>query len=224
MQISGLQNTSSLFSELAANSTSNTSSTSFNSGGGNNAFGTALSGLMSSIKSGDTSDAQKYLAQLQQLSPSNADSSSPLGKFLTSVSSALASGNISAAQTALTTLQSTPAPGSATSASTTSGDSTAGISQMGTDVLKLFSAISSGNIQDAQSAYDSLTSLMTSASDSTSSNSTSSTSSTSSGNSFDALLAQIGTSLSSGNMTTAQSTLDGFLQSLSAGSLVNASA
>jgi hypothetical protein len=58
-----------------------------------------------------------------------------------------------------------------------------------------------------------------------SSSSTSSTSGTSSSNdSFTKLLSQIGSALGNGDISTAQTALDGFLQSLSSGSLVNASA
>jgi E3 ubiquitin-protein ligase DOA10 len=92
-------------------------------------------------------------------------------------------------------------------------------------VLSLFSAISSGNVTDAQSAYDSLTSLLNSTdSSSTSTSSTSDSASSSTATSFKNLLAQIGSALSSGNVTNAQDALDGFLQSLSTGSLVSATA
>jgi hypothetical protein len=60
--------------------------------------------------------------------------------------------------------------------------------------------------------------------DTTSSSSTSTTSSGSDNTSFSGLLAQIGSALSSGNVTTAQSALDSFLTNLSSGSLVNTSA
>jgi len=220
MLISGSQISSSLFSQLTASSTSSTSATASSK----NPFDAALSGLMSSIKSGNTSDAEKYLAQLEKLTPANADSSSPLGEFLTSVSSALSTGDISAAQTALTTLKAASAPSSSSTSSATDSSSSTGISQLGTDVLNLFGSISSGNVSGAQSAYDALSSLLLSSDSSTTSTSSSATSSSSGNDSFTKLLSQIGSALSTGDISTAQTALDGFLKSLSSGSLVNASA
>jgi hypothetical protein len=99
--------------------------------------------------------------------------------------------------------------------------------------MSLFSAISNGDTSGAQSAYDSLTSLLLS-NDSSTSSSTSATSSSSTDNTtstsnsstttFTKLLSEIGTSLSSGDINGAQSSLDSFLSSLSSGSLVNTTA
>jgi len=208
MLISGLQS-SSLFSELATSSTSSTSSSSASSG---NSFDSALTSLMAAIKSGDSTDAKKYLTEVEKLAPSNADSNSPLGEFLSSVSTALSDNNIAGAQSALTTLETyaTPSSDSATSALTQ-------------DVLSLFSAINSGDLTSAQTAYDKVTSLLDTASSSSSTSSASSNNSTSTA-SFTSLLKEIGSALGSGNVNTAQTALDNFLASLSAGSLVSASA
>ena len=222
MLISGLQSSNSLLDSLASTSQS-TSSTS-----NQNSFDTALSNLISAIQSGDTTSAEKYLAQVQQLTPANADSNSPLGQFISSVSSALDSNDISAAQTALTTLESQPAPSNVQGPPPPSDSSSSTTSEYIQDIVSLFSAISSGDLSGAQSAYDSLTSLMQSnaASSTTSSTdtSTSSSSSTSDGAALASLLQQIGTALSSGDISSAQTSLDSFLKSLSTGSLVSASA
>jgi trimeric autotransporter adhesin len=226
MSISGIQGNSSLLSELSTSSLNSSSSTST----GKNAFNSALTNLFSAIQSGDTASAQKYMSQVQQLSPSNADSSSPLGQFLSTVSSALQNNDISTAQSALTTLESQAASSSATSG-TSSSTSSGALSSFTQDLVSLFSSISSGDLSGAQSAYDQLTSLLFGSSTSSSSSSTSSTdtstsssSSTSGENSFAGLLKQIGSALSTGDISSAQSALDSFLQSLSSGSLVSTTA
>jgi len=230
MLISSLQSSSSLFSELSASSTSSVSNSSSSS---TNAFDSALTSLISAIKSGDTSDAKTYLAQVEKLSPANADSSSPLGEFLSSVSTALGDNNIAGAQSALTTLETYAVPSTAATNSTSNASSTSstssnsssssGISALGQDVLSLFSAINSGDLTSAQTAYDKVTSLLDTASSSSSTSSASSNNSTSTA-SFTSLLKEIGSALGSGNVNTAQTALDNFLASLSAGSLVSASA
>jgi hypothetical protein len=191
---------------------------------------------MSDLKSGNSAAAKKDLAQVEKLAPSNIASNSPLGEFLSSVSTALSDNNIAGAQSALTTLETymVPSTGAANSTSSTSSTDSStsgnnGISALGQDVLSLFSAISSGDVTGAQSAYDSLTSLLnstdsTTSSSSTDSTSSSSTSSNSSTTSFSRLLAEIGSALSSGNVSSAQSALDSFLTNLSSGSLVSATA
>jgi len=72
MSISGISG-SSLFSELSTSSVSSSSNTTSQS-----SFQSALKDLMTAIQSGDTTDAKKYLAQVEQLTPSNASSNSPL--------------------------------------------------------------------------------------------------------------------------------------------------
>jgi hypothetical protein len=194
---------------------------------------------MSAIKSGDSTDAKTYLAQVEKLAPSNTDANSPLGEFLSSVSTALGDNNIAGAQSALTTLETYATPSTASTSSTaatssTTGDTSnsSGISALGQDVLSLFSAISSGDETGAQSAYDSLTSLLSSSdssatdatSTSASSSSTSSSSTSGSSTSFSSLLSEIGSALGTGDVTSAQTALDNFLTNLSSGSLVNATA
>ena len=94
-------------------------------------------------------------------------------------------------------------------------------------MLNLFSAVGSGNLSDAQSAYDSLTSLLFSSANTSSSATTAASSDTSSSSaytSFLQLLSEIGSALSSSNIGSAQTALGNFLTSISSGSLVNATA
>jgi len=224
MSIQSVLSTSSLFNELS--STSSTSSSSTATASSQNSFDTALANLFTAIQNGDTSSAQSYLAQVQKLEPSNADSSSPLGTFLSSVSSALSNDDISSAQTALTTLENTTPTGSTLTVGQMAATSVE-LSDVATGVLQLFSAISSGNTSEAQSAYDSLTSIF--GSDSSSSSSSTDTSSTSSSTSsssesFTTLLADIGGALSTNDISSAQTAMDTYLQSLSAGSIVSTQA
>src|ERR1039457_6236028 len=93
MSLSAIQS-STLFTELSTLSSSSTSKSS----NSQSSFDKALTGLLSAINSGDTASAKTYLAQVEKLSPANADSSSPLGTFLTSVSTALGNNDISGAQ------------------------------------------------------------------------------------------------------------------------------
>jgi ribosomal protein S20 len=182
---------------------------------------------MAAIKSGDSTDAKKYLTEVEKLAPSNADSNSPLGEFLSSVSTALSDNNIAGAQSALTTLETYATPSTTAASSTTDTSSTSSsdsaTSALTQDVLSLFSAINSGDLTSAQTAYDKVTSLLDTASSSSSTSSASSNNSTSTA-SFTSLLKEIGSALGSGNVNTAQTALDNFLASLSAGSLVSASA
>lgn len=224
MQISNLQGSSSLFAGLSASSASPTPSAlsaSNTSSSIQEQYDSALAALMSSIRSGNTADAGKYLAELQQLSPPGNSISSPLTEFLSTTSTALSNNNIAAAQSALTTFETETA-----SSSAQTGDSTnSTISTLGQDVLSLFSAISSGDVTDAQYAYQSLTGLLNAGNGSSASTDANTASTGSSrANPFNNLLSEVGTSLSSGNIGIAQSALDGFLQSLSSGSLVNATA
>jgi len=92
--------------------------------------------------------------------------------------------------------------------------------------MSLFSAIGSGNTSDAQSAYAAITSLLSDSDDSSSLLSDSSSNTASSGsstNSFETLLANIGTALDSGNVNSAQSTIEIFLNSSSSEPLIGSS-
>ncbi len=198
----------------------------------------ALTGLFSSIKSGYTSDAKKSLPKVEKLTNSNTSSTTssnnPRSEFLSRVCTALSDNNIAGAQSALTTLKTYAISSTSASTSTSANSSTAtgsssnpGISPIGQDLLNLFSAISSGNLTSAQSAYDSLTGLLNSTDNSSSSSASTSstgTASNSSPTSFSSVLSQIGSALSSGNVNSAQPALDSFLSDLSSGSLVNATA
>lgn len=226
MSISAIQS-SMLFSQLSsASATSSSSSTS-----GQNAFGTALDNLMNAIQSGDTTSAQKYLAQVEQLSPNKTNGSDPLGTFLTSVESALSNNDIKAAQTALTTLESSTAANGTDQTSLSSMDSSS-LSELGSDLLSLFSAVSNGDLSGAQTAYNNLTSLLGTSSSSSSSDtsstastdSSSSSSSSSSTNFFTKMLTEIGTALNNGDVSGAQAILNAFAAGLSSGSLMNTSA
>lgn len=223
MSISGIQSNS-LLSELSSSSVSSTSSN-------QNKFQSALNNLFAAIQSGDTTDAKKYLSQVEQLTPSNADSSSPLGQFLSSVSTALENNDISSAQSVLTTLKGQqppagpppPPPSGSDSASST-------VSEVAQDVVSLFSSISSGDLTGAQKAFNDLTSLLTGDSSSSSVSTADTTSSSSTGTSssgetsFASLLNAIGAALNTGDMSSAQTAMSSFLQSLSKGSLVNTTA
>jgi hypothetical protein len=79
---------------------------------GQAAFDTALAGLMLV-----TLLVQRSIwLRSEEFQSANADSSSSLGQFLDSVSSALSNNDITAAQTALTTLESQPAPSASSAA------------------------------------------------------------------------------------------------------------
>ncbi|MGB6687533.1 MAG: hypothetical protein WBE76_06800 [Terracidiphilus sp.] len=225
--------------------------------GGNRqpSFGSDLRGLVSAIQSGNSSGAQQFLSQIQKFVSTNANSNSPLSQFLSSVSSALSNNDIAGAQSALATFQSQrshgPAAGTGTNGTggtpganggTTTGGATGGATAtLGQDVLALFTAIGSGNLQNAQSAYDNVTSLLlggtsgssptpaptpatapVSSSTSTAAAPAASTVESSGNAPFASLLAQIGSALSTGDIDSAQTAVDTFLQNLSAGSLVGA--
>jgi hypothetical protein len=220
-------------------------------------FGRDIRGLVSAIQSGNASGAQQFLSQIQKFIPANTNSNSPLSQFFASVASALSNNNIAGAQSALAAFQSqhshgaaggtgTNGTGSASGANggTTTGGATGGATAtLGQDVLDLFTAIGSGNLQSAQSAYDTVTSLLlggtsgpsptpastpapapVSGTTSTAA-ATATTTGESSGNApFVSLLALIGSALSTGNIDSAQTAVDTFLQNLSAGSLVGTTA
>lgn len=217
MSIQSVQSSSYLLSQLTASS-STTSSTS-----SQNSFDSALANLFAAIQSGDTTGAQKYLAQVQKLESSTSnttsgttvESTSPLGKFLAAAATALSNNDISSAQSALKTLENTKPTGSTATVAQLAATSVE-LSDVAKGVLQLFNAIGSGNQSDAQSAYDSVSSQFYANSSSSSTSSTS--------DSFTTLLSQIGGALTSNDMTAAQAAMDSFLSSLSAGSMVNTSA
>lgn len=195
------------------------------------AFDNALSSLISSITFGDASSAKTYLTRVEELiPPSYAESNGQLIDFLNRVSSALSNDNILDAQNALASWRSNAkqpdsgksAVSSSSSASTGSGDSA--FSDVAHNVLNLFSAINSGDVSGAQSAYDSLASQID-AIDSPSSLGFSSNYE-SLGNDYSSkdILPQIGSALDSNDVTSAQTAFGSFLQTLSTGSLVSTTA
>ncbi len=139
--------------------------------------------------------------------------------------------------------------GTAATAGTTTAPSTANptpaatapANVFGQDVLSLFTAIGSGNLRGAQSAYDAVTSLVlgglgtsvpnpaatattaaAAPATATTSTAAATTGATSANGTFDSLLAQIGSALGNGDIKTAQSAVDNFLEGLTSGSLVGA--
>lgn len=69
-------------------------------------FDSLLSQLQQSIGSGNLTNTQTFLNAVEALSPSSASAKSPLGTFLTSLTTALKDGSVSEAQSALATYQS----------------------------------------------------------------------------------------------------------------------
>jgi hypothetical protein len=98
-----------------------------------------------------------------------------------------------------------------------------GVGAFGQDLLSLFSAIQSGDASSAQSAYGTLSNLMESSGGSASKMGNIFGSSSESGSLY-SLMSQIGAALNTGNLTRVQSTMDNFMQNLSSGSLVSATA
>ena len=219
----GLQSTTIHLTQLSLTSTSISSTRIQGSAEGE------LSSLISAIKSGDTADAQNCLADLKMVSTANADPSSPLGAFLATVTNALGSYNIAGAQSALATLESTTGPRIAPVESTAalslmpSKRSSQGVSAMGQDLLSLSKAIDSGDTASAQSAYGSLSSLLEGSGASDSNYGDLLGNSSESGSLY-SLMTQIGSALSTGNLTCVQGTMDKFMQNLSSGSLVSTTA
>jgi len=220
---SSLQSTTILYAQLTLTAASITSRRVQSSGE------VELASLISAIKSGDTADAQSSLAELKMQGSTSADPSSAVGVFLASVSNSLAGYNIAGAQRALAVFESSAAQrvapvSSSTALSLIPSERTGpGVSALGQDLLSLFNAIGSGDTAGAQSAYGSLSSLLESSGGSNSTYGDFLGNSSGSGSLY-SLMAQIGTALSTGNITRVQGTMDTFMRNLSAGSLVSTSA
>jgi len=223
MLTSSLQNTTILYAQLSVMATSVTTRKVTNSVDGE------LSSLVSAIKSGNTAEAQSSLADLQIMGQTNVNPDSALGAFLASVSASLGSYNISGAQKALSTFESSSAervaPVSPASTLTLSPSAATGpgVGAFGQDLLNLVSAIHSGDTASAQSAYGSLSNLLENSGGSSGGYGNNSGSNSESGSLY-SLMAQIGAALNTGNLTRVQSTMDNFMQNLSSGSLVSATA
>lgn len=219
----GVQNTTILVTQLSLTSAS-ISSTRIQGSAEDD-----LSSLISAIKSGDTADAQNSLADLKMMSQANADPASPLGAFLATVTNALGSYNIAGAQSALAALESSTGPrvapieSSAALSLMPSERQGPGVSAMGQDLLSLYKAIDSGDTASAQSAYGSLSSLLQSSGASAGNYGDQLGNSSDSGSLY-SLMAQVGSALSTGNISRVQGAMDKFMQNLSSGSLVSATA
>lgn len=180
-------------------------------------FGAVLAGLITAVKAGDAATAQNYLGMAQSVAGGLAPNST-LGRFLNQVDTALSNGDVSAARDAVATLQSkvvTVTPATDPTASDSESDG-AVLSTAGNDVATLFDAMNSSDLPGAQSAYNSLKALV--------SNKSRGSSQSSVAQRMQNLLAEIGPSLDAGNMTSARQSLNAFLHSLSAGSMVNVNA
>ncbi|MGA9070157.1 MAG: hypothetical protein WB424_07875 [Terracidiphilus sp.] len=220
MQTSSLQNTTIVYAQLSLMATSVTTRKVSNSVDGE------LSSLISAIKSGNTTQAQGSLADLQMMGQTNVNPDSALGLFLSSVSASLSSYNISGAQKALGAFEAssaqrvepvTPASALMLAPSAASGP---GVGAVGPDLLNLFSAIHSGDAGSAQAAYGTLNNLL----ENSAGNAGNLFGSNAESGSLYSLMAQIGAALNTGNLTRVQSTMDKFMQNLSSGSLVSATA
>jgi hypothetical protein len=223
MLTSSLQNTTILYAQLSVMATSVTTRTTSSHVDGE------LSSLISAIKSGNTAEAQGSLTELQMMGQTNVNADSALGTFLASVSASLSSYNIAGAQKALGVFEASsaqrvePVSPSSTLMLAPSAASGPGVGTFGQDLLSLFSAIHSGDTASAQSAYGSLSSLLESSGGSSGGYGNLSGSSAESGSLY-GLMTQIGAALNTGNLTRVQSTMDQFMQNLSSGSLVSATA
>ncbi|MFZ1084417.1 MAG: hypothetical protein WAN35_05595 [Terracidiphilus sp.] len=223
MQTSSLQNTTILYAQLSLMATSVTTRKISNS------VDSELSSLISAIKSGNTAEAQGSLAEMQMMGQTNVNPDSALGAFLSSVSASLSSFNIRGAQKAVGVFEASAAPRVAAVEPASalmlapSAASGPGVGAFGQDLLSLFSAIHSGDATSAQFAYGTLSNLMESNGGSGGNFGNMFGSNAESGSLY-SLMAQIGAALNTGNLTRVQSTMDQFMQNLSSGSLVSATA
>jgi hypothetical protein len=242
MMISGLQNTSPLYSKDLTNASAVPSTTaptdSSLDGGSYNS--SPLANLISSIQSGDLTSAKMYLNEAEKYQSSvqstagSSSSSDPLTAFLGSVSEALAKDDLSSAQTAVSNLESAAPQGisfSSLSFSTSSLPGTASgstqnapqdydsiMSSLQADVLNLFGAVASGDTSGAHSAYSTLTKDMNISSIDSVANTTNDAASA---NPLATAIQNIGKSLQTNDINSAQATLTHFLDNLSSGSVVN---
>ncbi|WP_420239936.1 hypothetical protein ACOBR2_10355 [Telmatobacter bradus] len=234
MMISGLQNTSPLYSKDLTNvSTAPSASAPTDSSlDGGSYKSSPLANLISSIQSGDMAGAKQYLNEAEEYQSSAQNS--PLSAFLGSVSEALSKDDLGSAQKAVSTLEvaaphgisysslslSTSAlPGTvAGSAQNAPQDYDSIMSSLQADVLNLFGAVASGDTSGAHSAYNTLTKDMNISSiDSV----TNTTNDATSGNPLATAIQKIGKSLQTNDINSAQATLTNFLDNLSSGSVVN---
>jgi hypothetical protein len=217
--VSGLQERNSILTGVAASQAVSPV------GSVDSSYDDALASLFTSIAAGDTETAQTALAAVKQFPAAQSDASSPLGSFLASVSDSLDSGDIADAQSALKTLKTytvSNANDETSNSESTSLETSYSTTTFGENVFNLSSALGSQNLNDAIDSYNDLTTLVTN--QSFLSSSTDLAERLADDAPATTQLLQIGSSLEAGNITSAQMALDGFLASLSAGSLISAKA
>jgi hypothetical protein len=177
--------------------------------------------LANALQSGNLSDAQSAYASLQQLLPADqiSSNSSTSSKAPTTIQSdfaalgqALTSGNLTQAQSAFSQLQSdlqTPSQPVGAAVATPTDPTQNPAQQVRQDYAQLATALQSGNLTNARSAFTALEqALETQTGTNATSTSTTSTSTTSTSSSDPIAndLGALGQALSSGNLTQAQST------------------
>lgn len=182
----------------------------------------ALVALVSSIASSNLDDAQKYLAQVRSLSTGEGQTDTELSNFLSNASTALDRDDISGAQDALAQWKSNRISSqkySASIAETFSGSPTFKNGTFYENVTDLAHAMSTSSLSLAMDSFNNLN-----ASFSELSKQTSNTTNFDAGLDAETQLQTIGTNLSTGNFSLAQMAFDGFLASLSIGSIINSKA
>ena len=217
MQVSGLQVRYSALSGAASHTTLLQDNA--------NDYHNSLTALVNSISSSNLGDAKRYLAQVSQSTSVQEESNTPLASFLSSVSVALDNDDIAGAQNALANLKDDLAksPQYSTSVADSYASSTASAedSSWGQNVLRLAQAINANDLTQAVSSYNRLAqSIAVANKQGSGSELTSSQTSTVT----TTQLQKIGVSLSSGDLSSAQTACDAFLASLSSGSIVRATA
>jgi outer membrane protein assembly factor BamD (BamD/ComL family) len=167
--------------------------------------------LASSLQNGDLTDAQSAYTNLQQLVQANqgasSDSTNAVQTDFATLGQDLQSGNLTQAQSDFAQLQSdlqAPTQSATASSDTTQASTLSPAQQVQQDYAELSSALGSGNLTSAQSAFTALEQALQTQSGST----TSTASSTTSSSSDDPIandLTALGKALSSGDLTQAQS-------------------
>lgn len=168
--------------------------------------------LASSLQNGDLTDAQSAYTNLQDLTQayqgdSSSDSPNTVQTDFATLGQDLQSGNLTQAQSDFAQLQSdlqAPTQPASGSSDATQAPAPSPAQQVQQDYAELSSALGTGNLTTAQSAFTALEQALQTQSGSTTSTA-SSTSSTSSDDPIANDLTALGKALSSGNLTQAQS-------------------
>lgn len=212
MLISNLQGKSSPLTDLARSSTVKDSA--------DDTFGGSFIRLVSSAESGDATGGQPYSGNLEEQAVAATRSNPSMQQVLSEVRSALSAGDIPAAEAALSTLQvgvsSAPVSAYPLIQSAVNAAESA-VSELGTKVLTIFSAITSGDLQSAQSTYGSLADLLPQ------NGSFPTYSMDPQGGTvidFDSLRSNVESAFSSGNVGSAEAAMQAFVQEFSAGSII----